>query len=407
MSIIVQKFGGSSLADTEKILNAAKKMIKAREEGYDVVAVLSAMGDTTDHLIDLAHSITDDPASREMDMLVSTGEQVSVALMAIALNSLGYKAISFVAHQIGIKTDNAHRKAKIMDIDTGRIREALNDSHIVLAAGFQGLNEKMDYTTLGRGGSDTSAAALAIKLEAEKCDIFTDVDGVYTADPRLVPDARKLDRISYDEMLELASLGAKVMHSRSIELAKKNNLVIHVRSSFKDTPGTLIVQEDETMEEISVRGAALDTGEAKVTITQIPDTPGKVAQIFSIISARNINVDMIIQNIGSEGVADISFTVKKEDIQAVKDISAEILGSSGAQDITFDENIAKVSVVGVGMKSHSGIAMKMFDALGKEGINIEMISTSEIKISCVISEDSGKKALQLVHAAFELDKTGE
>jgi len=407
MNIIVQKYGGTSLADIEKIKRAARRLIAERERGYDVVAVLSAMGKTTDELMEMARAICPSPPAREMDMLLCTGEQVSVALMAMALHAMNYKAISFVAPQVGIYTDGLHTKAKIVDIKTDRIMEALRDFHIVLIAGFQGVNERMEYTTLGRGGSDTSAAALAVKLNAVKCEIFTDVEGVYTADPRVVPNARKLPAISYDEMLELASLGAGVMHSRSIELAKKYDLVIHVRSSFSDTPGTLIKKEDESMEEILVRGAALDKNEAKVTIKKVPDTPGMVAKIFSIIAEHEINVDMIIQNVGTEGYADVSFTVNKSDMEAVNEISEKIIAETGSGSIEVDPDIAKVSVVGIGMRSHCGVAKKMFDALGKAGINIEMISTSEIKISCIIKEEEGERALRLIHEAFELDAAPE
>lgn len=402
MKIKVHKYGGSSLADTGKIMNAAKRLIKTHEQGYELVAVLSAMGSTTDELIEKAKEITQNPPAREMDMLISTGEQVSVALMAMAVNSLNHKAISLTAPQVGIITDAAHTKARILNIKTDRILESLKESCIVLVAGFQGINEKMDYTTLGRGGSDTSAVALAVKLKAEACEIFTDVDGIYTADPKIVPNAKKLSEISYDEMLELASLGAKVMHSRSIELAKKNSLVIHVRSSFSEDPGTLIVQENKSMEEIMVTGAALDMHEAKVTIKDVPDKPGEVALIFSIIAENDINVDMIIQNIGSEGIADVSFTIKKSDLHAVKELSGGIIKRTESRAIEFDPNIAKVSVVGVGMKSHCGIARTMFNALGKAGINIQMISTSEIKLSCIIEEEKGEEALRIIHDAFNL-----
>lgn len=404
MNIIVQKYGGSSLADTEKIRKAAERLARKREQGFDVVAVLSAMGKTTDELIAKAHALTADPPAREMDMLVTTGEQVSVSLMAIALHAMNCRAVSLIAPQIGIYTDGLHTKAKIIDIKTDRIVQALKDSRVVLIAGFQGINENMEYTTLGRGGSDTSAVALAVKLEAETCEIFTDVEGVYTADPRIVPNARQLQAISYDEMLELASLGAGVMHSRSVELAKKHNVIINVRSSFSENPGTFITKEDSCMEEILVRGAALDTGEAKVTIKQVPDSPGMVATIFSTLARQNINVDMIIQNIGTEGVADVSFTVGENDVSAVKEISSSIIELTGAHSVGIDPDIAKVSVVGIGMRSHCGVAEKMFSVLGEAGINIDMISTSEIKISCVINEKNGEEALRLIHTIFELDK---
>jgi len=406
MNIIVQKYGGTSLADTARIRKAAARLVKERERGRDVVAVLSAMGNTTDELIAKAHVLSPHPSARELDMLITTGEQESVALMAIALHAMNCKAISLVAPQVGIYTDGLHTKAKIIEIKTDRIIQALQESHIVLIAGFQGINRNMEYTTLGRGGSDTSAVALAVKLKAKKCEILTDVEGVYTADPRLVPGAQKIPAISYDEMLELASLGAGVMHSRSIELAKKHNLEIHVRSSFSDNSGTLIKAEEAAMEEILVRGAALDTTEAKVTIKQVPDTPGMVAKIFSILAEHNINVDMIIQNIGTEGFADVSFTVSKNDIDEVKKLSEGIIRDTGVRTIEYDTGIAKVSVVGIGMRSHCGIAETMFSVFGKAGINIQMISTSEIKISCVIEEEYGEEALRLVHDAFKLGDKG-
>ena len=403
MGLVVQKFGGSSVADVEKIKNVARKAIREKEQGNEVVVVLSAMGKTTDQLISMAHQITLDPDPREMDMLMSTGEQVSIAMLAIAIHSMGHKAISFTGPQVGIITDTAHRKARIKSINTKKIRQALEDGNIVIVAGFQGTTEENDITTLGRGGSDLTAVALAAALKADVCDIYTDVDGVYTADPRIVPKARKLEKISYDEMLELASLGAKVLHSRSVEVGKNYNVVIHVRSSFTDVPGTLVLKEDKSMEDIVVSGVAYNRNEAKISIVGVPDRPGIAAEIFSRISDAHIVVDMIIQNIGEEGKNDITFTVSKEDFRQTLQIAEDLCRELGADRVMSDDKIAKVSVVGVGMKTHCGVAAKMFKALAKNGINIEMISTSEIKISCVIRESDMDKAVQAIHDELKLE----
>ena len=403
MGLVVQKFGGSSVADVEKIKNVARKAIREKEQGNEVVVVLSAMGKTTDQLISMAHQITLDPDPREMDMLMSTGEQVSIAMLAIAIHSMGHKAISFTGPQVGIITDTAHRKARIKSINTKKIRQALEDGNIVIVAGFQGTTEENDITTLGRGGSDLTAVALAAALKADVCDIYTDVDGVYTADPRIVPKARKLEKISYDEMLELASLGAKVLHSRSVEVGKNYNVMIHVRSSFTDVPGTLVLKEDKSMEDIVVSGVAYNRNEAKISIVGVPDRPGIAAEIFSRISDAHIVVDMIIQNIGEEGKNDITFTVSKEDFRQTLQIAEDLCRELGADRVMSDDKIAKVSVVGVGMKTHCGVAAKMFKALAKNGINIEMISTSEIKISCVIRESDMDKAVQAIHDELKLE----
>jgi aspartate kinase len=403
LGLVVQKFGGSSVADVEKIKNVARKAIREKEQGNEVVVVLSAMGKTTDQLISMAHKITLDPDPREMDMLMSTGEQVSIAMLAMAIHSMGHKAISFTGPQVGIITDTAHRKARIKSINTKKIRQALEDGNIVIVAGFQGTTEENDITTLGRGGSDLTAVALAAALKAEVCDIYTDVDGVYTADPRIVPKARKLEKISYDEMLELASLGAKVLHSRSVEVGKNYNVVIHVRSSFTDVPGTLVLKEDKSMEDIVVSGVAYNRNEAKISIVGVPDRPGIAAEIFSRISDAHIVVDMIIQNIGEEGKNDITFTVSKEDFRQTLRIAEDLCRELGADRVMSDDKIAKVSVVGVGMKTHCGVAAKMFKALAKNGINIEMISTSEIKISCVIRESDMDKAVQAIHDELKLE----
>lgn len=403
MPLVVQKFGGSSVADVEKIKNVASKAIREKKNGNDVVVVVSAMGKTTDQLIAMAHKITDDPNPREMDMLMSTGEQVSIAMLALAIHSMGEKAISFTGPQVGILTDATHRKARIKSINAEKIHRALREGNIVIVAGFQGITTGNDITTLGRGGSDTTAVALAAALKADVCDIYTDVDGVYTTDPRIVPNARKLEKITYDEMLELASLGAKVLHSRSVELAKNYNVVIQVRSSFEDKPGTLVVKEDKSMEDIVVSGVAYNRNEAKISIIGVPDRPGVASEIFSKLADAHIVVDMIIQNVGEDGKNDISFTITKEDFVQTLKIAGTLCKELGADDVRSDDKIAKVSVVGVGMKTHCGVAAKMFHALAKSGINIEMISTSEIKISCVIREEDLDKAVQAIHDELKLE----
>lgn len=402
MALVVQKFGGSSVADPERIKHVAKLVTREYDRGNQVVVVVSAMGKTTDKLLELASQITDNPDPREIDMLISTGEQISIAMLAIAIQALGYPAKSFTGPQVGIVTDNAHRKAKIVHINDEKIRSELNQGRIVIVAGFQGMTMDNEITTLGRGGSDTTAVALAAALKADVCDIYTDVDGVYTADPRIVPNARKLEKISYDEMLELASLGAKVLHSRSVEFAKNYNVPIHVRSSFVDVPGTMVVKEAKEMEDIVVSGVAYNRNEAKISILGVPDRPGIAAEVFGSLGAKNIVVDMIIQNVGANGLNDISFTVSKEDLNQALEVAKEVAQRIGAKEVVADPKIAKVSVVGVGMKSHANVAGTMFHALAKNGINIEMISTSEIKISCVIREDDVDKAVQAIHEEFEL-----
>ena len=401
MSIVVQKFGGTSVADTQKILAAARKAIRAAKEGHKVVMVVSAMGKTTDHLIEMARQITDRPSNREMDMLLSTGEQVTISLMAIALESLGYKAVSFTGTQIGILTDNSHMKARIRSISTETMRRSLNEGKIVIAAGFQGVDDSGNITTLGRGGSDTTAVALAAALGADACEIYTDVDGVYSTDPRLVPEARQVDRISYDEMLELASLGAGVMHSRSIEFAKKYNVPVVVRNSASDTPGTWIVDTPESLTE-PVCGAALAKKEARVTLVGAPDRPGVAMMLFTKIAEAKIATDMIVQNISSEGKTDISFTVVEEDLPQTVDITKEVAATVGAEDVETDLGVAKVSVVGLGMEKQPGVAQRMFRALADRGINIMMITTSEIKISVLVKQENALEALQTVHEAYAL-----
>ena len=401
MPIIVQKFGGTSVADSKKILAAARKAIRAKMEGNQVVVVVSAMGHTTDELIDLANQITDAPAAREMDMLLSTGEQVTIALMAMALHSLGHEAMSMTGAQIGIVTDSTHTKARIRSISTERLRKALDSGKIVIAAGFQGIDDTFNITTLGRGGSDTTAVALAAALDADACEIYTDVDGVYTTDPRLVPEARKTNRISYDEMLELATAGAGVMHNRSIEFAKKFSTPVHVRSSFSDVPGTMIVTDPEAPNQ-AVCGAAVIKNEARITLRGLPDRPGVAAKVFSQVAAKRIAMDMIVQNIGAGGHADISFTVARNELAATRAVVEAVASELGAEGVSYDDNVAKVSVVGLGMATQPGVARSMFRALAEKGINIEMITTSEIKISVLVTRDLAQEALRTVHQAFGL-----
>lgn len=402
--LIVQKYGGSSVADTDKIAKVADRIAKQKKRGYNVVVVVSALGDTTDSLIGLAQKITDSPSEREMDMLMSTGEQISVALLAMALHKLGLEAISFTGAQVGIITDASHTKAKIIDINSRRIESELKKGKIVIVAGFQGATISDDITTLGRGGSNLTAVALAKVLKASVCEMCTDVEGVYTADPRIVPKARKLSRISYEEMLELASAGAQVLQPRSIEVAKKFNVLIHIRSSFSEREGTIISKEVKAMEDIVVSGVAINKNEAKITICDVPDKPGIAARIFKRIAEANINIDMIIQNVSRTGYTDLSFTVMDRDLRKTLKTAAQVAKSIGASDVECNDNIAKLSIVGIGMRSHSGIASRMFAALARNKINIEMISTSEIKISCVINKKSAAKAVRAVHKEFKLSK---
>ncbi len=404
MGLIVQKFGGTSVANAERIRAAAKRIVETYKAGNQVIVVVSARGQTTDELIDLAHEITDKPSTREMDMLMSTGEQISIALVAMAIHALGHPAVSFTGGQVGIVTDSYHTKARIRNINTQRVKKELDNGTIVIVAGFQGIDANENITTLGRGGSDTTAVALAAIMKADRCDIFTDVDGIYTADPRKVPHARKLSTISYDEILELASLGAQVMHSRSIEFAKKYNVPLQVRSSFNDKEGTLICKEAKEMENIVVSGVAVSKDDAKITIRAVPDVPGQAAKIFHEIAKRNINVDMIIQNASIEGRADVTFTVPRSDLREALNVAEKIKKDLSAKEVLHDSKIAKLSVVGIGMRSHCGVAEKMFSVLAEEKINIQMISTSEIKISCVIEEAHADRALRAVHTAFGLDK---
>ena len=402
--LIVQKYGGSSVANIERIKNVARRVVSYRKKGYDLVAVVSALGDTTDELIELALRISKEPPEREMDMLLSTGEQISVALLAMAILELGYQAISLTGYQVGIVTDTAHTRARIVKIEVGKLQQELKKGKIVIVAGFQGITPQQDITTLGRGGSDLTAVALAKILEADECEIYTDVDGVFTADPRIEPQARRIKEITYDEMLEMASLGAQVMQARSIEVAKKFDIPIHVRSSFSDNPGTMIIKEVKNMEDALVTGVTLNKHESKITICNVPDRPGIAARIFNQFSDGGINVDMIVQNVSHTKQTDISFTVSKADSSKAMRITRKTACAIGAQDVLEDSGIARVSIVGVGMKTHSGVAAQMFQALAKEKINIEMISTSEISISCIIKKRLAERAVRALHKQFGLDK---
>ena len=405
MALIVQKYGGTSIAGPERIKRVARRIIETKKRGNKVVIVVSAPGDTTDKLVETAQQITPSPTDREMDMLLATGEQMSIALLAMAIHTLGEEAVSLTGGQVGIVTDETFTNAKIKKIATRKIEKELSKDRIVIVAGFQGITAKKDITTLGRGGSDLTAVALASVLKADQCEVYTDVAGVYTADPRIVPDARKIDRISYDEMLELASLGAQVMVPRSIQVANRFGVDIHVRSSFNDEEGTVITKEVSKMEEVVVSGVAYDKDLVKVAITDVPDRPGIAAKIFGALGAGKVNVDMIIQSSAQGGVNDISFTVNKGDLKKALDIMGKVKQEIGAKGLVYDEGVAKVSIVGVGMKTHSGVASKMFSALAEEDVNIEMISTSEIKISCVIKEKDTEKAVRSIHRKFGLAKT--
>jgi aspartate kinase len=403
---VVMKFGGTSVADTKCMKRVARRIVDTHKAGHPVVAVVSARGDTTDELISLAHEISDNPPEREMDMLLSTGERISAALVAMAIHDLGYDALSLTGSQAGILTDAVHTKAKIVDIRPTRVQRALDEGKIVLVAGFQGVaSTTNEVTTLGRGGSDTTAVALAAALAAEACEIYTDVDGVYTADPRLVPEARKLDEISYEEMLEMAATGAKVLMLRCVEFGRRYGVAIHVRSSFTDAPGTWIRdQEEELMEQAIVSGVTYALEDAKVTVYRVPDRPGVAARVFTALAATHVNVDMIIQNVSEGGTTDISFTVSEDDLPAVVTTLEALHAELGFDMLATDTNMAKISLIGAGMKTHPGVAAKMFEVLADNAINIEMISTSSIKISCVIEKTNIERAVQALHAAFQLDR---
>jgi aspartate kinase len=402
MALIVQKYGGTSVGSIEKIRGVAERVVKHHKAGNQIVVVLSAMAGQTDFLIQLAHEMTDDPDPRELDVLMSTGEQISVALFAMAVKTMGYDARSFLGFQVAIHTDNLYGKARIHNIETDRITKELQQGRIVTVAGFQGLDENGDITTLGRGGSDTTAVALAASLKADVCEIYTDVDGVYTTDPSICLKAKKLDIISYEEMLEMASQGAKVLETRSVEFAKKYNVPIHVRSTFSNERGTMVIAETKDMERVMVSGVTYNKNEARVTIKKVPDKPGTASRIFEPIFKSGIVVDMIVQNPSEDGLTDLTFTVLKSDFYKTMKLLSDVAGKIGAEKVLGDEDVAKVSIIGVGMRSHAGVAQKMFAALAKENINIMMISTSEIKISCVIEEKYTELAVRVLHKAFGL-----
>jgi len=403
MALVVQKYGGTSVGSVERIRNVAHRVAKTFDEGNEVVVIVSAMAGETNRLVALAAEVTEDPSEREYDVLVSTGEQVTIALLSMCLQSMGYSARSYLGSQIPMLTDKAHARARIQSIADENIRGDLKERTIVIVAGFQGTDGEGNITTLGRGGSDTSAVAVAAALKADVCEIYTDVDGVYTTDPRMVPEAQKIEKISYDEMLEMASLGAKVLQIRSVEFAKKYNVVIHVRSSFHDGQGTLVMKEDQEMETVLVSGVAYNKDEAKISVFGVPDQPGISAQIFTPLSDNNITVDMIIQNISHQGATDMTFTVPKGDCNKAEKIIEEIAKKINARGVSSDTDISKVSIIGVGMRSHAGVASTMFEALSAEGINIQMISTSEIKVSCVIDAKYTELAVRVLHKAFGLD----
>lgn len=403
--LIVQKYGGTSVANVERIKAVAERVSRALRGGHRVVVVVSAMAGETDKLINLAYQISQNPSDREMDLLLSSGERVTSALTAMAIEALGYKAKALTGRQMGILTDTAHTKARIEKITGEKAKKWLDEGYVVVVAGFQGITETEDVTTLGRGGSDLSAVAIAHALNADLCEIYTDVDGVYTADPRIVPDARKLDKISYEEMLELASLGSKVLQTRSVEFAMKYNVPVVVRSSFNDNPGTLVTKEDKDMEKVVVSGIAHDVNQAKITILGVPDKPGIAARLFKEIAEANIVVDMIVQNVSSDGKStDISFTVPKTDSKKALKITEDIAKELGARGVDLREDIAKISIVGVGMRTHSGVAAQMFDTLAKHGVNIMAISTSEIKVSCLIDSKYTELAVRVLHDSFGLAK---
>jgi len=404
MALVVQKYGGSSVGSPDRLMAVARRLIAAKERGDRVVAVVSAMGDVTDELLAKARAISADPPEREMDMLLATGEQVTIALLAMAIDTLGHQAISFTGAQAGIVSDAVHTKARIQEVRADRMMEALDDGRIVIVAGFQGLTPEGEITTLGRGGSDTTAVAVAAGLSADVCEIYTDVDGVFTADPRVEPLARKIDTISYEEMLEMAATGARVLQLRSVEFARNHGVVIHVRSSFNDREGTIVKEADETMEQAIISGVTHDTSEAKVTVRDVPDRPGVAAEVFGRLADANVNVDMIIQNVSEAGTTDISFTTPKDDLVRATKAVREVVEDLGAREWSVDESIAKVSLVGAGMKTHPGVAALMFRSLADAGVNLDMISTSAIRISCVIAADQVDIAVRTLHKAFGLDE---
>jgi len=400
LSLIVQKYGGTSVATPEKVKHVAKRVIKTKKEGNQLVVVVSAPGDMTDDLIELASKITDSPPAREMDMLLATGEQQSIALLAMAIYAEGHEAISFTGPQAGVRTNSVHRKARIQSINPDKVKKALSKGKIVIVAGFQGATLDDDITTLSRGGSDTSAVALAAALKADVCEIYTDVEGIYTADPRIVKDVKRLDSISSEEMLEMASLGAKVLHTRAVEYAEKYDVPVHVRSTFSENPGTMVTKEVKDMEGAIIKGVTHDKDQAKISVYGVPDTPGMAYKIFKAVGDAEINVDVIVQNVGRDNKANISFTVSGTDLKEALAIVQSVGKNIGVEEITADNEIAKVSLVGVGMKSHSGVAARMFEALAEKKINIQMITTSEIKISCVIAKKDTEEAVRAIHSKF-------
>jgi aspartate kinase len=406
VSLLVQKFGGTSVADPDRIKAVAERIVRSRREGHDVVVVVSAMGKTTDDLERLANEVSGDPSAREMDMLLTSGERISIALLCMAIIDQGEPAMSFTGSQAGILTDTAHRKAKILEIKADRIQDAIASGNVAVVAGFQGMSTERAITTLGRGGSDTTAVALAAALHADACEIYTDVSGVYTADPRIVDDARRLDRLSYDEMLEMAATGGRVLALRSVEFARNYNVPVHVRSSFTYEAGTWVTDSEETtMEDPIISGVTHDVSEAKVTIFRVPDRPGIAAKLFRALADANLVVDMIEQNVSTDGHTDISFTVPKADLARTMEVVDGVVTEIEAGGATADENIGRVSVVGAGMKTNPGVAATMFEVLAAEGVNIEMISTSTIRISCVVAESDVERAVRALHLAFELEST--
>jgi aspartate kinase len=403
--LIVQKYGGTSVGNTDRIKAVAQRVVSTLQEGHKVVVVVSAMSGETDKLIGFANQVSSNPTEREMDLLLSSGERITTALTSMAISELGKKAIALTGRQAGIITDTVYTKAKIERIQADKVKKALSGGYAVVIAGFQGVTEDDEITTLGRGGSDLSAVAVAAALNADRCEIYTDVDGVYTTDPNIVPEARKLDKISYEEMLELASLGAKVLQTRSVEFAMKYNVPVVVRSSFNNNPGTLVTKEDKDMEKVVVSGVAYDKNQAKVTVLHVPDKPGIAARLFNTIADSNIVVDVIVQNVSADGLsADISFTVPKTDSKKAMEITQKLVGDLGAKGVDVRDDLAKISIVGVGMRTHSGVAAQMFSTLSKHGVNIMAISTSEIKVSCLIEAKYTELAVRVLHEQFGLDK---
>ena len=402
VALLVQKYGGTSIADPDRIRAVADHIVATRHDGHDVVAVVSAMGRTTDELFRLAHEVSHAPAARELDMLLTAGERISIALLCMAIGDRGEPAVSFTGSQAGIVTDESHGRAKIVEVRADRLRDALGAGHVAVVAGFQGVSTTRDITTLGRGGSDTSAVALAAAMGAEACEIYTDVAGVYTADPRLVPSGRRLERLSYDEMLEIAATGGRVLALRSVEFARNHGVRVHVRSAFTWEPGTWIQEEDSTVEQAIISAVSHDISEAKVTITHVPDRPGIAATVFRALADEDVNVDMIVQNVSTGGHTDVSFTIPRQDLARTVPVMDKLVGEVEASGFAHDPAIGRVSLIGAGMKTHPGVAARMFEVLAGEGVNIEMISTSSIRISCIVREADVERAVRALHEAFDL-----